>query len=1089
MNIIKKTAWCRLFIISFLAVFLLSFNAESAEENKYDILEIDNTQDKYDLSPYLEILEDKDGKLTINDIRKKNIDNKFKKNSVKIPNFAYTSSAYWVKFKVRFNKNAKNRHIIELAYPLMDHVELYSPLKINRYERKKYGDDVPFSDREIKHRHYLFTLENHQDVRTYYFRFKTTGTFRIILNISPLLSFIDQDFTNHYILGIYYGIFLVMFIIYLLIFISFRDISYLYFTLFIAAYGIFQSIENGLLFEILQPDSIPWKYKLYLLFGILSLLTSLRFAQHFLFLKNNSPFFNNLLNFLMGAGITLLVFSTLTSGKYLAEIQLFAAYAIISVIIFPIVGIVMLIRGYRPAALFMTAWILFFIGVGIFALQSFAIIESTTLTIYIMQITSISVVTLLSVGMVDRINLMQKEKEVAQSQALENEKITRQTQEKMIEHLHEMAILKDQFLANTSHELRTPLNGIIGIAESLSDGICGPLKEDVKYNLSMIITSGKRLLNLVNDILDFTKLKNKDITLNKEPMDIKAITDVIIELTAPLANGKNLQVINQISEDTPLVLADENRIYQVMMNLISNAIKFTETGTIKIWARKNLLKTSLNERIQIGIEDTGIGIDKDVQDKIFEAFEQADGSISKKYHGSGLGLSITKKLIELHDGIISVESTPGEGATFKFSLPIADEQEQTHDIKLPSFLERDSVAEIEDKDYKNSNLITASIKSPDPGSLKIMIIDDDRINLQVLDNYLTSRKYTVYKMQNGPEALEAIYSGTVPDLILLDIMMPQMSGYEVLEKLREDYPSFKMPVILLSAKNQIQDIVAGLEKGANDYLQKPFDKNELFARVNTLLTLKLAVEDKEKFILFKEQMSLARDIQFSTLPQSVPELTKIGISSRYLPMESVGGDFYDFYIPDEKSIGIFISDVSGHGIPAALIASMMKIVFSIYSEISGSPCELLTAMNKTLFGNIEERFITAGYIEIDQESNKAIFARAGHEPLLHYKKENNSIEELLPKGGAIGIIADMKITEVPLELESGDKIILYSDGITEAINRGKEFYELDRLKSHIVENSDLNHKLLTESIISDLKSWTGGEDFQDDLTLIVVDIL
>ncbi len=970
----------------------------------------------------------------------------------------------------------------------MDHVEFYQPAGKNKYEIHKAGDDTPFSQREIKHRHYIFTLDEHNDVRTYYFRFATTGTFRIILNISPLLSFIDEDFNRHYILGIYYGVFLVMFIIYLLIFVSFRDISYLYFTLFIAAYGIFQSIENGILFEVLQPDSIPWKYKFYLIFGILSLLTAIRFTQHFLFLKYNSPFFNNVLNFLMGGGITLMGFSILTGKNYLTEIQLFAGYAIITVMLFPLVGIIMLIRGYRPAALFITAWVLFNVGVVIFALQSFAIIQSSMLTIYIMQITSLTVVTLLSVGMVDRINLMQKEKEIAQAQSLENEKIARQTQEKMIEHLHEMAILKDQFLANTSHELRTPLNGIIGIAESLKDGICGPLKNDVKYNLSMIITSGKRLLNLVNDILDFTKLKNRDIILNQEPIDIKTITDVIIELTSPLIKNKELTVINEIEENTPLVYADENRIYQIMMNLVSNAIKFTESGTIKIWARKSLIRSEIQEKLQIGVEDTGIGIEKNLQEKIFEAFEQADGSISKKYHGTGLGLSITKKLIDLHGGSITVESQPGNGSLFKFTLPVATDQERTFDMKLPQFFENTSIDEMSDNFTEPERSETHENRQGSHGKYHVMIVDDDRINLQVLENHLASRHFNVHKMHSGIEALNAIYEGITPDLILLDIMMPQMSGYEVLEKLREQFPIFKLPVILLSAKNQTNDIVMGLEKGANDYLSKPFDKNELFARVDTLIALKNAVAEKEKFILLKEQMVVAREIQFSTLPQRIPELNKISVAAKYIPMNSVGGDFYDFYIPDEKSFGVFISDVSGHGIPAALIASMMKIVFSIYSEICMNPAELLKSMNRALFGNIEDRFITASYLFINQHTKEASFARAGHEPLLIFRRSENIIEEILPKGGAIGLLKEMNTQEITINLNTGDKIILYSDGITEALNKNRDFYELERLKEYVINNSYLNQAELTESILSNLREWTGGNEFQDDLTLIVIDI-
>ncbi|MDR1482680.1 MAG: sensor histidine kinase, partial [Synergistaceae bacterium] len=202
-------------------------------------------------------------------------------------------------------------------------------------------------------------------------------------------------------------------------------------------------------------------------------------------------------------------------------------------------------------------------------------------------------------------------------------------------YLNKLNELKDEFLANTSHELRTPINGIIGIVESMIDGATGSLTDEQKYNLAIVSNSGKRLSNMINDILDFTKLKNKEIELRIRPIDLKTIVDTVIVLSKPLIKGKELALIDEIDSDIVAVSADENRLQQILYNLIGNAVKFTEKGYVKVSA------SVLNDMVAVSVEDTGIGIAEDKFDRIFESFEQVDGSTAREYGGTGLGLSIT----------------------------------------------------------------------------------------------------------------------------------------------------------------------------------------------------------------------------------------------------------------------------------------------------------------------------------------------------------------------------------------------------------------------------------------------------------------
>lgn len=394
--------------------------------------------------------------------------------------------------------------------------------------------------------------------------------------------------------------------------------------------------------------------------------------------------------------------------------------------------------------------------------------------------------------------------------------------------------LKDQFLANTSHELKTPLNGIVGIAQSMLDGASGDLDEEKKYNLRLITLSGKRLYGLVNDILDFSKLKNSDVSLQKKPVDVKQTVNMVMALLESTNINKSLVFYNNIPEDLPMVEADENRLEQIMFNLAGNAVKFTEKGSIVIDAN---VKEGL---VNISVKDTGIGIPSEKIRDIFQSFEQGEGSISRKYGGTGLGLSITKKLIELHGGNIRVSSIPGEGSVFSFSLPVSMQQPpqiNTHSENLKHDVPGNIPAGLHQK------------KAPSHWE-KILAVDDDPVNLQVIINVLSAHEYNILTAYNGKDALEVLkeYRQDEISLIILDIMMPQMSGFELCRIIREKYSQAALPVLMLTAKNQPGDIHAGFEAGANDYLEKPFEKEELLARVQSLIAIRKLIVNEEKLL-------------------------------------------------------------------------------------------------------------------------------------------------------------------------------------------------------------------------------------------------
>jgi two-component system, sensor histidine kinase ChiS len=447
----------------------------------------------------------------------------------------------------------------------------------------------------------------------------------------------------------------------------------------------------------------------------------------------------------------------------------------------------------------------------------------------------------------------QKRKLREKQQELEREKA-------IAAQLRETDRLKDEFLANTSHELRTPLNGIIGIAESLVDGATGELNEQTKGNLGMIIGSGRRLLSLVNDILDFSKLKKKEFDLQLKAVDMHTIAEVVLALTQPLIGRKQVQLNNTIFADLPPIHADENRVQQMLYNLVGNAIKFTDSGTITVSA-KIVNMTEHTPGLAITVSDTGMGIQAEKLDRIFEAFEQADGSTARSHGGTGLGLAVTQQLVQLHGGQMTVQSQIGIGSHFTFTLPLSatvnSEQLSVISKHLSVISEEPSVVaqppSVKTSSVENQQPLATSSNETVPtlvnikeGEINILIVDDEPVNRQVLVNHLSLQNYTITQAETGIEALELLERGYQPDLILLDVMMPHLSGYEVTQKIRQTLAADELPIILLTAKTQTADLVLGLESGANDYLTKPISKDELLARLKTHLHIQqLKVERLE----------------------------------------------------------------------------------------------------------------------------------------------------------------------------------------------------------------------------------------------------
>ena len=512
----------------------------------------------------------------------------------------------------------------------------------------------------------------------------------------------------------------------------------------------------------------------------------------------------------------------------------------------------------------------------------------------------------------------------------------------MVDSLRKNDQLKDEFLANTSHELRTPLNGMIGIAESLMDGIAGEMSPEAQANLEMIVSSGHRLTGLVSDILDFSKLKNQDIELITRPFYLHSLTEVVLTVFRALVGERPLYLHNDVSEEL-VIVADENRIQQILYNLVGNALKFTPEGGVTVSANKQ------GEWVAIHVEDTGIGIRPEQQKLIFTSFVQGDGSTDRRYPGTGLGLSITKRLVEIQGGEIKVTSQPGEGSTFTFTVP-AGEANQVEAITytaLPSIQHIPEPLEESAPSLPQGRQRTKAMLSAPTSGFRILVVDDEPVNLQVINNHLTTHNYHVTQALDGEHALHLIRTEEPFDMVILDVMMPRMSGYEVCSQIREqhDFARHQLPVIMLTAKTQTADLIIGFESGANDYLIKPFSKDELLTRIKTHLQLAqtnisysrfvpseyLKFLQKESIIdvnlgdhVAKEMAVMFSDIRsFTTISESMTSQENFDFVNAYLRRVSPKIRQNDGFIV--KYLGDGMMAVFPNGADSALKAAIEKL--------------------------------------------------------------------------------------------------------------------------------------------------------------------
>jgi len=406
---------------------------------------------------------------------------------------------------------------------------------------------------------------------------------------------------------------------------------------------------------------------------------------------------------------------------------------------------------------------------------------------------------------------------------------------------------KSAFLSTVSHELRTPLTSVIGFAKiirkrlteklfpliTVDNDKTGKTMDQVAKNLEVVVSEGERLTTLINDVLDLAKIEAGKMEWHLDSIDMSKVIEQAIAATGAVFEAKKLKLKNQIPKTLPEIKGDGDKLIQVIINLLSNAAKFTDEGTVTCKASFD------KDEITVSITDTGMGISDEDQLKVFDKFKQVGDTLTDKPKGTGLGLPICKEIIEYHGGRVWVKSTPGKGSTFAFSLPLASGSDRT--------LNLDEVM----KELKKQVFHSAPNSVDHPQT--ILVADDEKHIRDLLRQELTDSGYVVREASNGKEALEEIRK-ELPDLVILDVMMPEMNGFDVAAVLKNDPLTMDVPILILSI---VQDKERGIRLGVDRYLTKPIDTDKLFKEIGTLLE---QGKSKRKVMIVDENATTARSL-------------------------------------------------------------------------------------------------------------------------------------------------------------------------------------------------------------------------------------
>ena len=760
------------------------------------------------LGLYSDIFEDPSRELSLDDVLTPEVSAQFIPGTSENPNFGLTKSAYWFRFKMR-NPQAHPLRMKLLLQPHYQTLAIYTITKDGqRTAQLKDLDDL--IDNKRPRRELLVSAIDFAPVETLTVYIRITNILPLYASLSLWQTEFLQDYfqTEAYFLGIAWGILLLIIGVNLLLFLFTRELRYLYYVLFIGGFLLFRMYVNLWGTIYLSPVS-GWNNYIITVLVLIFMNAGILYYLKMFKISEKAPQLDKVAKGRMALNILFLVF------PYFIGIQwTFKIIMLTNIILFYFMW-VLIPLNWKEGKLSSRISVM---AVGIF--YSFAIIQilrvlgvfpNNLLTTYAIEIGLIFQSLFHFASMDALVREEFKEKELAQQQALRT--------------LRRADEMKDQLLANTSHELRTPLHGMIGLMDMILSSTTEKLTRKTKRQLQLVAENARRLNDMVGKLLDLAALQGHRVKINMESVILHTLVEAVLNLSQALVGKKPILLQNKIPQNLPPVSADPNSLKQILLNLIANALKYTDSGKVTISA--HLLKN----KVRIEVADSGVGISQDQLENIFESFRRGESPKIREQEGLGLGLSICQELLKAHGSHLEVRSVPQEGSVFSFDLPVSTAPAVAGTSKLPT--EKELAKSL---DATIPLPIEKLVSNSSTKLQHILVVDDDFTNLEIVFGHVAGQ-YNLTSCDSGQDALNVLEKDSSIRLVLLDVMMPKLDGFEVCELIREKHSAEELPVLLLTALDNEEDIAQGYLSGANDYLSKPFRKTELLARIAAQLRL------------------------------------------------------------------------------------------------------------------------------------------------------------------------------------------------------------------------------------------------------------
>ncbi|MDT8447622.1 MAG: 7TM diverse intracellular signaling domain-containing protein [bacterium] len=732
-----------------------------------------------------------------------------------VQNLGFDQRPLWLKVQIPAHQAPL---FLALPYAPLDWVTFFAP---GSQIGQTSGASVPLDLWPIPHRYPIFEIPPGTQNQWAYLKIRSDKAL-----IFPVRVWDQQELNRHTTLdavlfGALYGALAIMFLFNGLIYLSTGQKAYLYYLTSLVGFGLLVGSLEGFGQQYFWPASIHAEM---LPFGAtMALWGSLGFARLFLKSQKYLPKLDRVIRLYMASCWVLA----------LAGLAFYSRGLLLGVVFWVLPGLLLVLatglRAWRKqvdgALIFLGSWALYAAAslyVALIPLLRWPYPVHSELVMYLGMTLNLA---FLSLALARQINRLKQEQEAAQRELL-------QTKENLIDQLQHTQETKDRFLASTSHELLTPLSGINGLVDIILHERSQNLDLSVIRDLKLVQANTARLEHLVSDILDFSKLSEDRLNLNIQPLSLWKCAEFVLASCRPLVSNHHQFLTNAVPTDFPSVLADERRLQQILFNLVENAIKYSEQGEICIHAIEE------EEEAIIEVSDQGPGIPAGEWERLLMPFERGRQVEALGHPGTGLGLSLVNRLTELHQGKLSYHRTQGPGATLRFTLPYSQSDAVSPNLAAEAQPQTDQW-----------------VVSRESLGSKILVVEDEPLAGELVARILNKNGFQAMVVSSGIEALETVAEDPAIEMVLLDIMMPHMDGFEVCRRLRAEHSATNLPILFLTARTDVEDVAEGFESGGNDYITKPVRHTELLARVTSHL------KSRQLVVALQENRMLQREVE------------------------------------------------------------------------------------------------------------------------------------------------------------------------------------------------------------------------------------